>query len=168
MSENPSVVLVQKRVSEVVEKATGLRVVSVDKLEGIDSLRPVFIVNAEMDNHSIEMKNWATNDVSVDVWYYGRSTADCKQVGDMLHNLFDQPLRIGGVVVTPDNHNAFVASEYVLSFSMNISCLSTIDTAKQDITMGDVPHITDHNTDKMGEIIAHNMIIKEELTNGSY
>ncbi len=168
MSENPSVVLVQKRVSEVVEKATGLRVVSVDKLEGIDSLRPVFIVDAEMDNHSIEMKNWATNDVSVDVWYYGRSTADCKQVGDMLHNLFDQPLRIGGVIVTPDSHNAFVASEYVLSFSMNISYLSTIDTAKQDITMGDVPHITDHNTDKMGEIIAHNMIIKEELTNGSY
>ena len=87
-----SLVEVQRRVSEVVEKATGLRVVSFDKLEGIDSLRPCFIVDAVLSNRSLMMKSWAENEVAVDVYYYGSSSADCKRMADTLGEVFINPL----------------------------------------------------------------------------
>ena len=62
-ANTPTVIDVQKRVSEVIEQVTKLKVVSIDKLEGIDDLRPVFIVDTELSDQSPYMKNWAENEV---------------------------------------------------------------------------------------------------------
>lgn len=166
-ANSPTLVDVQKRVSEVIEKITKLRVVSFDKLEGIDDLRPVFIVDAELTDQSPQMKNFAENTIAVDIYYYGITTADCKQMADTLNAAFCNPLKIGPVVVVPDAHAASVSTLYVLSYSMTISYITLIDHEYIDITMGHVDHITDYNTEMIGEVYANNELFVKEEDNGS-
>lgn len=157
-----SLVEVQRRVSEVVEKATGLRVVSFDKLEGIDSLRPCFIVDAVLSNRSLMMKSWAENEVAVDVYYYGSSSADCKRMADTLGEVFINPLKIHDVIVVPDDLSADIQSQYVLAFGMNVSFRSSVQARFIDITMGEVPHVSDHNTEPMEEVYVNDSVWKKE------
>lgn len=166
---SPSVIDVQKRVTEVIEQVTGLKVVSVDKLEGIDKLRPVFIVDTELSDQSPYMKNWAENEVLVDVYYFGISTVDCMQMSDTLNAVFCNPLKIGPIVVVPDAHGGTVSSKYVLQYTMTISYFTLIDDGNNyiDITMGHIPHISDYNTDVMGEVYVNNDIFVKEEDDGS-
>lgn len=166
-ANTPTVIDVQKRVSEVIEQVTKLKVVSIDKLEGIDDLRPVFIVDTELSDQSPYMKNWAENEVLVDIYYFGGSTVDCKQMADKLNAVFCNPLKIGPVVVVPDAHNATVSSKYILTYNMTISYLTLIDNEYIDITMGHVDHITDYNTEMIGEVYANNELFAKEEDNGS-
>lgn len=166
-ANTPTVIDVQKRVSEVIEQVTKLKVVSIDKLEGIDDLRPVFIVDTELTDQSPYMKNWADNEVMVDIYYFGQSTVDCKQMADTLNAVFVNPLKIGPVVVVPDAHNAQVSTLYVLQYTMTISYLTLIEADYIDITMGHIPHISDYNDDVMGEVYTNDdLLIKEEDDNG--
>lgn len=166
-TNSPTVIDVQKRVSEVIEQVTGYKVVSIDKLEGIDDLRPVFIVDTELSDQSPYMKNWAENQVLVDVYYFGHSTVDCKQMADKLNAVFVNPLKIGQVVVVPDAHSAQVSSKYILQYTMSIDYLTLIDDSYIDITMGHIPHISDYNTDNMGEVHVNDEILIKEEDNGS-
>lgn len=163
----PTIVDVQRRISEVLELAMGLRVVSFDKLEGIDSLRPCFIVDAIMNAHGVEMKYWATNEVGVDIYYYGTSTADCKAMAARLDTLFDNPLKIDPIVVVPDAHEAYTATEYVLTFSMTLSFLTYVDMSDLDVTLGHIPHWSDYASDVMGEVEMNGETIVKEDTHGS-
>ena len=166
-ANTPTVIDVQKRVSEVIEEVTGLRVVSIDKLEGVDDLRPVFIVDTALSDQSPYMKNWAENEVLVDIYYFGASTVDCKQMADRLNAVFCNPLKIGPVVVVPDAHNAVVTSKYILQYNMSISYLTLIETDYREITMGHVDHISDYNDEVMGEVYSNNDLIAKEEDNGS-
>lgn len=166
-ANSPNIVDVQKRVSEIIEYVTKLRVVSFDKLEGIDSLRPVFIVDANMDVQEPYMHNWANNTVTVDVYYYGTSTADCKAMGAQLNAIFCNPIKVGDIVTVPDEHNTSVTTQYILTFSMTFNYITIIDDSYYDITMGHLPHISDYNDDVMGEIYDNNVLILKEEDNGS-
>ena len=66
------------------------------------------------------------------------------------------------MIVVPDDLSADIQSQYVLAFGMNVSFRSSVQARFIDITMGEVPHVSDHNTEPMEEVYVNDSVWKKE------
>lgn len=142
----------QKTISTILRRATGLSVITEDKIEGIDSKRPCFIVSVEQSAQTVAMKYWNDNIADVTITYFGSGSVDLQSMADTLNSIFGLTIRVGDRVLLCEDKTTASNSLNVLTYSFSVNYRTSITNDYNDITVGHIPHISDYADDTMGDV----------------
>lgn len=113
-------VAINKAVSEFLKEQTNLNVVSIDKLEGIDSKRPVFMVDVDLMQSEYITKYCAEKTVQVEIVYYGLSNLDILKMIETLEKIFTLDLIVLGKAILIENKSASKSDLHVMRYTFDV------------------------------------------------
>ena len=120
---------INKSVADMVRNQLKVDVASVDKIEGLDSKRPICTVDIDL-LVSIPLRyNYSKETVRVQIDYYGTSNKNLIEVSEKLNTLFSLVINVGNKVFLIDNKTTrksnlnILEFEFTLEYIREIKCL---------------------------------------------
>ena len=120
---------INKSVADMVRNQLKVDVASVDKIEGLDSKRPICTVDIDL-LVSIPLRyNYSKETVRVQIDYYGTSNKNLIEVSEKLNTLFSLVINVGNKVFLIDNKMTrksnlnILEFEFTLEYIREIKCL---------------------------------------------